>query len=88
MPKPVSPAWVKNVYKLRTPRGISRGFLSTQWHLRAVIAHGHVDNRQVLPSLIPAFSQVLSTARIRISYLLDSLFTPNPQALLLLRQDK
>lgn len=76
-------SWVKNVNKLRVNGSTTGGILPTV-HLNTLATQLTGDVQLlVIPTSVPSFTQVVSTLKIRLSYLLPGTYTHYPQPLLL-----
>ena len=74
MPKvstnPLSFAWVKNVYSLRTVRGIKSGLLYTDSLLTDQFTYTTVHNSPLIRLFVPAFAPSFSTVKMSVFNLL------------------
>lgn len=73
-------AWVKNVYSLRTDKGINSDKLYTAHLLADQFTHRAVHNSLVTPLFIPALATQLSTSKINQLHLLYRRLYPQSTA--------
>ena len=83
MPNTLPFAWVKPVNKLFMQRGINSGLLSPVWLTHLQRTHDGVGISLLIHSFVQKFSRLLSTLNIVILPPLSSVYTRNPQSLLL-----
>lgn len=80
--------WVKNVYNMGIEGGITRGYFSPLFFHSLYMHIKPADNSLFLPSFIPLFITLISTAIRRRLYLLITTYSQFPQPLLLLQPKK
>lgn len=80
MPKnsinPLSFSWVKNVYSLRTAKGIKSDNLYTDSPLAKQFTYAAVHNSPLIPLFVPAFAPSLSTSKMNVFNLLNRRLYP------------
>ena len=75
--------WVKNVYSLSVTTGTTSGVLSPVQLLSTTATHAVVGKQPVVRPIVPQFYELFSTPINRVFNLLNTIYTHNPQYLLI-----
>ena len=75
--------WVKNVYSLSVTTGTTSGVLSPVWLTATTLTNHLVGKQPVVRPFVPQFFELFSTPKNRVFNLLNTIYTHNPQYLLI-----